>query len=435
MTHVNWPFTPGRNFEIDRAEGVYLYTSAGQAIIDAAGGAIVSNVGHGRQRVADAVAKATLETSYVVPPWITPSRRAVVAALERDWLPPGLTRIHMTSGGSESVESAMKMALQYHAALGDERRTKILSRSISYHGTTLSTTAVSGHPARKKGLTQGLATYPAAPTPYPLRCPLGPHHVEAGDYYVQAMVDVIEREGSDTIAAFLAEPITGSSGGAIVPPDDYWPKVQAVCREYGMLLIFDEVMTGFGRTGTPFGHQHWDVSADILVSGKGLAGGYAPLGGVFTTEAVGAAIDAAGMNVMFHTFGGHPAACAAAAEVLNIMIEEQHLSRVIRMGALLHEQLADAFSDHPHVAEVRGRGLLQAIEIVEDREQLAPYALDANITNRIVGKSLQNGVFFYGGGTGAVRDIVCMGPPFIVEEQHIETMVSVLVGAVDEVTG
>lgn len=162
MTHVNWPFTPGRNIEIDKAEGVYLYTSTGQAIIDAAGGAIVSNVGHGRQRVADAVAKATVETSYVVPPWITPSRRAVVAALERDWLPHGLTRIHMTSGGSESVESAMKMALQYHAALGDERRTKILSRSISYHGTTLATTAVSGHPARKKGLTQGLPSYPAA---------------------------------------------------------------------------------------------------------------------------------------------------------------------------------------------------------------------------------------------------------------------------------
>ena len=327
------------------------------------------------------------------------------------------------------------MALQYHAALGDERRTKILSRSISYHGTTLATTAVSGHPARKKGLTQGLPSYPAAPTPYPLRCPLGPHHVEAGDYYVQAMVDVIEREGPETIAAFLAEPITGSSGGAIVPPDDYWPKVQAVCREYGMLLIFDEVMTGFGRTGTPFGHQHWDVSADILVAGKGLAGGYAPLGGVFATEAVGAALDAAGMNVMFHTFGGHPAACAAAAEVLNIMIEEQHLERVIRMGDLLHEQLVDAFADHPQVAEVRGRGLLQAIEIVEDRDQLVPNALDANITNRVVGKSLQNGVFFYGGGTGAIRDIVCMGPPFIVEEEHIDTMVSVLVRAVDEVTG
>ena len=435
MTHVNWPFTPGRNIEIDKAEGVYLYTSSGQAIIDAAGGAIVTNVGHGRQRVADAVATATLETSYVVPPWLTSSRRAVVEALERDWLPQGLTRIHMTSGGSESVEAAMKMALQYHAAQGDERRTKILARSISYHGTTLSTTAVSGHPARKKGLAHGLATYPTTPTPYPLRCPLGPHHPETGDYYVQAMVEVIEREGPETIAAFLAEPITGSSGGAIVPPDDYWPKVRSVCNEYGMLLIFDEVMTGFGRTGTPFGHQHWDVAADILVSGKGLAGGYAPLGGVFTTEAVGAAIDAAGMSVMFHTFGGHPAACAAAVEVLNIMVEERLLERVTRMGELLRARLIDAFSNHPHVAEVRGRGLLQAIEIVEDREQLAPFAADANITNRIVGKALKNGVFFYGGGTGPVRDIICMGPPFIIEEEHLDTMVSVLADAIDEVTG
>ena len=241
--------------------------------------------------------------------------------------------------------------------------------------------------------------------------------------------------GADTIAAFLAEPITGSSGGAIVPPDDYWPKVRAVCDQYGLLLIFDEVMTGFGRTGTPFGHQHWDVTGDILVAGKGLAGGYAPIGGVFTTEAVGAAIDGAGMDVMFHTFGGHPAACAAAAEVLNIMTEEQLLERVTPSGDLLRQRLIEAFDNHPHVAEVRGRGLLQAIEIVEDRDKLTPYAADAKVTNRIVGESLKNGVFFYGGGTGTVRDIICMGPPFILEERHIDTMVQVLTDAVDEVTG
>jgi adenosylmethionine-8-amino-7-oxononanoate aminotransferase len=434
MTALNWPFLDRNQLSIDRASGVYLYSSAGQQILDAAGGAIVANIGHGRQRVVDRVAEATLNYTYVVPPWVTPSRRALVEALEAHWLPPELRRIHITSGGSEAVESAMKLALQYHAARGESSRSQILSRNISYHGTTVATTAVSGHPARKRGLEHALTHYPSVATPYPLRCPLGSHHPDAGAYYADLVRETIISEGPETIAAFLAEPITGSSGGAIVPPADYWPRVRSICDEFGVLLILDEVMTGFGRTGLPFGYQHWDISPDILVSGKGLAGGYAPLGGVFATEAIGAAIEDAAMNVMFHTFGAHPAACAAAAEVLSILVEENLVERSARMGTLLHERLQDAFADHPHVVEVRGMGLLQAIEVVQDRDTLATFAATDTISNRIVAKGIENGVFFYGGGTGEVRDIVCMGPPFTINESHIDTMVEVLLKSVDAVT-
>ncbi len=432
---LNWPFLAGRNIEIERAEGVHLITRQGQSILDAAGGAIVTNIGHGRERVADKVAEATRNYSYVVPPWITPSRRALITALESHWLPNNLRRIHITSGGSEAVDAAMKMALQYHYAKQAKSRTKIISRDISYHGTTMATIGVSGHPARRRGLEHALGYYPRIPTPYPLRCPLGAHHAEAGAYYAGCLRESIEAEGPETIAAFLAEPITGSSGGAIVPPEDYWPEVRKICDEYGVLLILDEVMTGFGRTGKPFGFQHWDITPDILVAGKGLAGGYAPLGGVFATDTVGKAIQEAEMNVMFNTFGAHPAACAAGAEVLTIMVEENLVERSARMGTLLQKTLIDAFSNHPFVAEVRGRGLLQAIEIVKERDKLTPFERADNITNRIVGNALKKGVFFYGGGTGEVRDIVCMGPPFIIEERHIETMVEVLLNAVNEVTG
>ena len=432
---LNWPFLPGRNIEIERADGMHLITRQGQSIMDAAGGAIVANIGHGRERVANKVAEATRNYSYVVPPWITPSRRALIDSLERDWLPDNLRRIHITSGGSEAVDTAMKMALQYHFANGAESRTKIICRDVSYHGTTLATVGVSGHPARRRGLEHALGYYPRIPTPYPLRCPLGAHHPEAGAYYAGCLRESIEVEGPETIAAFLAEPITGSSGGAIVPPEDYWPEVRAICDEYGVLLILDEVMTGFGRTGTTFGFQHWDITPGILVGGKGLAGGYAPLGGVFTNETIGSTIGDAGMNVMFNTFGAHPAACAAGAEVLDIMVEENLVERSARMGALLHKRLIDTFSNHPFVAEVRGRGLLQAIEIVKERDTLTPYDVEDNVSNRIVGKALDKGVFFYGGGTGEVRDIVCMGPPFIIEEGHIETMVEVLLDSLNEVTG
>jgi adenosylmethionine-8-amino-7-oxononanoate aminotransferase len=434
MTDLNWPFLGGASLEIESASGVHLTTRDGRRILDAAGGAIVVNVGHGRRRVADRIAEAALTCSYVVPPWVTPSRRAMVEALEASWLEPAFTRLHFTSGGSEAVESAMKLALQYHAARGHGSRNQILSRSVSYHGTTVATTGVSGHAARRRGLEHGLARPPTIPTPDALRCPLGANHQDAGAYYAEAVREAIVEAGPENVAAFLAEPITGASGGAIVPPGDYWPRVSEICREFGVLLILDEVMTGFGRTGTNFAYQQWEILPDILIAGKGLAGGYAPLGGVFATEPVGAAIGAAGLQVMFHTFAAHPTACAAAAEVLGILVEEQLVARADRMGTMLRERLLDAFREHPNVSDVRGRGLLQAIEIVSDRATLTPFPMEAQITQRVVTEALERGVFFYAGGTGEIRDIVCLGPPFVIEERHVDEMVSVLRQSVDAVT-
>lgn len=433
MSNVNWPFIPTDMPEISRAEGVFLFDSMGRSILDAAGGAIVTNIGHGRERVVEKVAEATRNTTYVVPPWLTPSRRALVDVLERHWLPPELPHIHMTSGGSESVETAVKLALQYHAARGESDRSVVIARSPSYHGTTLTTAALSGHAARKRGLEAGLASHPVVPTPYPLRCPAEIEHAHMGAWYAQSLEDAIQDAGSGRVAAFLAEPITGSSGGALVPPDDYWPKIRDICDRHGVLLIMDEVMTGFGRTGRKFGYQHWDFTPDILVSGKGLAGGYAPLGGVFASAGIGDALRSAKMNVMFHTFGAHPAACAAAAEVLTIMVEEDLVTRAREMGDKLQARLVARLGQHPHVAEIRGMGLLRAVEIVRDRESLRPYDEADNVSNRVVGEALKDGVFFYGGGTGEFRDIVCMGPPFTIEDVHIEQMADTLTTAIDRV--
>ncbi len=432
---IAWPFVPAdRNVSIASASGCYLTTTTGQRLLDAAGGAIVVNVGHGRQSVVDAVAEATQHCTYVVPPWLTPSREALMRRLQSDWLRDGLNRVHLCSGGSEGNETAMKIALQYHAAKGESQRRKIIGRDLSYHGTTLATTAVGGHEARKRGLSHALTGYLKVPAPYPLRCPLGRHHPEAGQYYLAAFESLIQREGAHTIAAFLSEPITGSSGGAIVPPADYLPGIQALCKKHGILLLMDEVMTGLGRTGANFGYQHWDISPDVVVSGKGLAGGYAPIVGVFAREHIASAIAEAGMNVMFHTFGAHPAACAAADAVLKIIAEEKLVERSRMQGEKLSRMLQQALADHPHVAEIRGKGLLQALEIVSDRDTLETYAEGQNITNRIVAAAMKRGVLFYGGGTGEVRDIICLGPPLIIEDSELETMVGVLADAVEEVT-
>lgn len=428
---TDWPYLPHKGVtNIVKTDGCYLYREDGSRILDACGGAIVTNIGHGRKEVADVVAKSTLNTGFVVPVWLTPEREALVERLRRDWLPPEMPHMHTTCGGSEGNEAAMKIAVQYHAARGNADKTKIIGRDVSYHGTTITSLAVGGHESRKTGLKHALQVHPSAPSPYALRCPSS----DPRSYYVDEFIRVVEHEGADTIAAILAEPITGASGGALVPPDGYWEDIDDFCERHDILIISDEVMTGYGRTGTRFGYQHWNFLPDIMVGGKGLAGGYAPITGVYSTNEVADALASAGFDVMFHTFSAHPAACAAAEKVLQILDEEELIDQVESKGAMLLEQLEGAFSNHPHVAEVRGKGLLQAIEIVKDRESLEPYPVSQHIKSKVVGHAFRNGAAFYAGGNGIVQDVIVIGPPFTISEEEISDAVRRLSEAVDAVT-
>lgn len=432
MTAI-WPFAAFVGMppmRIARAEGAYLYAGDGRRILDAAGGAIAVNIGHGRAEVADAMRDAVMSCSYAVPPWLTPQRERLLERLRRDWLPAGLTRMHLTSGGSEGVETVIKIALQYHAARGLTGKTKIIAQTPSYHGTTLATLAVSGHESRRYGLAHVLPPVPVVPAPYALRCPTP----DVRGHGLDALEQIIDQEGTDTVAGFLAEPIVGASGGALVPPEGYWQAVRQLCDRHDILLLTDEVMTGFGRTGTRFALDRWAVLPDVMVAGKGLGGGYAPIAGVFATEEVGAAIGKAGMNVMFHTFAAHPSACAAADKVLEILDRECLVDQAAATGAVVKARLCEAFEDHPHVAEVRGCGLLLAVELVEDRASLTRYALEQRITTRVLAEGLRQGVSFYPGGTGEVRDVVALGPPFTVGAEEVDLMVDALVAAVNAVT-
>ncbi len=432
----SWPFL-GRSkpIEISHAEGAYLYTKSGDAILDAAGGAIVVNIGHGRKEIAAAIEKASSNTSYVVPTWLTPEREALVEELTTHWLPPHLTRIHMTSGGSESNEAAIKIAVQYHAAKGKPEKNQILARSLSYHGTTITTAGVSGHASRKRGLESILDTYPQIETPYPLRCPLGQHHADAKDYYLDNLRNTIQQIGADNIAALIAEPMNGSSGGAITPPEGYWPAAQQILRDNDILLIMDEVMTGFGRTGVKFGSELYGIEPDLLVAGKGMAGGYAAVSGTYGTEEIARVIGESPFDVMFHTYGALPQSCAAATAVLQTLRREALIDDVQGKGEQLQSRLKEALGQHPHVAEIRGEGLLIGIEIVEERENLERFPAEAGITGKVVSHALGNGVFFYPGGTVEARDIICIGAPFIIGDAEIDKMVTTLSAAIDHATG
>jgi len=426
-TQAIWPFLPAKRLtSLSHAEGSYLYLTDGAKILDAAGGAIVTNIGHGRREVADVIHQAVMNSGYVVPPWLTPERQALVEELTNHWLPPHLDRIHLTCGGSEGNEAAVKIAVQYHASRGHPERHVILARSLSYHGTTISTAGISGHAGRKRGLEGILQDYPRIETPYPLRCPLGPHHPDAADYYIKSLEDTIALVGPENIAALIAEPMNGSSGGAITPPENYWNRAQDILKRHGILLIMDEVMTGFGRTGRKFGSDLYDIQPDLLVAGKGMGGGYAAIAGVYGTSDIAQSIIDGGYDIMFHTFGALPHSCAAATRVLSILREESLVERARTVGTTLLEQLKQKFGQHPHIAEIRGEGLLIGIEIVKDRETLEPFDIGEGITNKIVGAAMGEGVFFYPGGTGEVRDIICIGAPLIIGDAEIDLMLNAL---------
>ena len=215
-----------------------------------------------------------------------------------------------------------------------------------------------------------------------------------------------------------------------MPPDEYWPKLAEICRKHGVLLIADEVMTGFGRTGRRFAVEHWGVEPDVLVGGKGLTGGYAPMGAIFAQEHVVAPIAERGDELMFFTYSAHPASCAVADKVLEIMERERLVERAAEMGEALKRRL-QALATHPNVAEVRGRGLLIGIEFVADRDTLEPFPAEARLTNKIVAAGLSEGVFFYPGGCDPARDVITLGPPFTIGPAEIETIGKALEAALE----
>ena len=431
---IKWPFLPkDAGLTIVKTEGAYLYTPQGKKILDAASGAIVNNIGYGREEVAEAIKEASLNNTYVLPPFLTPEREELLDELRNHWLPSHLTRIHLSSGGSEANESAVKLAIQYQASRGKPEKNIILTRSLSYHGTTLNMSGISGHTARKRGLESYVPTPRTIETPYPLRCPLGSFHPEAKDYYLNNLKEVIKDQGANNISALLMEPINGSSGGAIYPPDGYWEEAQEILKENDILLIADEVMTGFGRTGVDFSSNFYNLRPDILVAGKGMAGGYAAISGTYSTDEIADSILKAGYEVMFHTFAALPQSCAASTTVLKILRRENLCERVNPLGDQLKQKLISELGQHPLVAEIRGQGLLIGVEIVKEKEGLISFDEKEKITNQIVGKGLENGVFFYPGGTGEYRDIICLGPAFIINEEDINLMVSTLRKCLDHI--
>jgi adenosylmethionine-8-amino-7-oxononanoate aminotransferase len=427
--------TPHQPLFIDRAEGPWLYTSDGRRILDAGAGAVVVNIGQGRAELAQVAAEQVERLNYIVPAWSSAARERLTERLS-GWTPAGLNRFFFTSGGSEAVEAALKFAIMYQKARGRPQKHKIISRWFSYHGNTLAALSVGGNLGRRADYEHVLLQWPHIGPPFCYRCPWGRTYPGCDIDCAAALEQEILKQGPDSVAAFIAEPMMGATGGAVPPVSEYWPKLAEICRRHDVLLIADEVMTGFGRTGLRFAVDHWKVNPDVLIGGKGLTGGYMPMGMIAVNEKLVEECEQAGADFMFYTYSAHPLACAIADKVLEIMEREHLVERASVMGARLGAQLKEQLSGHRMVGDIRGTGLFWGIEVVRDRIQKLPYIPQLHVTNRLIAAALQHGLFVYptsGMAGKAGGDGVMVTPPFVIGPPEIDYIVTNLRAALDEV--
>ncbi|HEY7703866.1 MAG TPA: aminotransferase class III-fold pyridoxal phosphate-dependent enzyme [Acidimicrobiia bacterium] len=412
-----------------RAEGVWVEDAEGRRYLDAAGGAIVSAVGHGQQEVAEAIARQLTRLDYVHATAFTSDVLEEYANELARLLPVAEARIYPVSGGSEATETALKLARAYQLALGQSQRTTVLARWGSYHGNSLGALDLSGRGPLRRPYEPWLGRFDHLPAVYEYRCPNPRHPSGCGAWHAGELERRIV-EGGD-VAAFVAEPIGGATIGAALPPDDYWPAVADVCRRHGVLLVVDEVMTGFGRTGRWFASEHYGLRPDILLAGKGAAAGYWPLGICVASGNVAAAVAEAGFVHGF-TFSHHPAGAAAGRQVLRIMKEEGLVEAAAERGGQLLAALRSSVGGHRAVGDVRGLGLLAAVELVSDRESKAPFPRAERVVEQVKGACRESGLLVYtstGCVDGVDGDIVLLGPPLTVSEDEVGMIVERLAGA------
>jgi hypothetical protein len=420
---------------VARGEGVYLYDTEGRRYLDASGGALVVNVGHGVRQVAEALSDQAVLAAYAHPTMFTslPAEAYAEALAEVVALPT--PRFFFLSSGSEAVETAMKLARQAQVERGEGGRYVILSRQQSYHGTTLGALAVAGKPRMRRPFQPMLADVPHIPPAYCYRCPFGLSHPGCDLRCATALEEEIKRVGAENVAAFIAEPVSGATLGAVVPPPGYWPRVREICSRHQVFLIADEVMTGFGRTGRWFALDHWDVVPDLMAMSKGTAGGYAPLS---VTAARGDLVDdiVAGSGDFVHggTFSHHPVTTAAGLATLRYLQQHDLVAAAARKGVRLEEKLRDGLGDLPCVGDIRGIGLMWGVEFVMDRQAKSPFPPERQVAQRVADTAFERGLIVYPSGgcvDGTAGDHLTLGPPFIITEDQMDEMVALLRGAIE----
>jgi len=418
-----------------RAEGSTIWDATGRPYLDAAGGAVVVGIGHGRRSVADAMADQAGRLAYAHGSVFSAEPLEAYALEIGRHLPQDNPAIYPVSGGSEAIETALKLVRAYHIARGEPERWVVFARWGSYHGNTLGALDLSGRKPLRRPYEGWLGRFRHLSAAYPYRAgEPGADALGSADELAAELERAIEAADPGSVAAFVAEPIVGATLGAVVPPDGYWAAMAEVCRRHGVLLVADEVMTGFGRTGRWFGVDHWGIRPDLLVAAKGATSGYWPYGFVSAAGPIADTVLAAGPFVHGFTFSHSVVGAAVAREVLRILETEDLVAASEHKGNQLRTLLAARIGDHPNVGEIRGRGLMVGIELVADRVSRAPFARSARVAEAVVGAARRDGLLVYSGtgnADGVDGDVILLGPPFVVTAAELGQISETLAAAIE----
>ena len=417
-----------------KGEGAILTDVDGKEYIDGLSGLWNVVAGHGRKELAEAAAKQMELLAYCSGYAGSTNQPAIALAERLDRLTyPDITRFFFTSGGGESSETSFKTARYYWRLKGKPEKTKVISRQWGYHGVTLaalSATGISGYWPMFEPRVPG---FMHIPSPYPYRYEVPddePAGTSPGIAAANELEKAILREGADTVAMFLAEPVQGA-GGVIVPQDDYFARIREICDQYDVLLVSDEVITGFGRTGTMFGLEHWNVQPDMILFAKAITSGYFPLGGIGVNERIAETLDS-GEMVWMHafTYSAHPVGCAVALRTLDIIEDEDFPAQAAEKGAALLNGLTSALSDHPHVGDVRGLGLMCGVELVQDKSTKAEFPAEEKVGIRVHQAAQKRGLFSRLRG-----DVYCIAPPVVTPTATLDRIVEILAESIEDVLG
>jgi adenosylmethionine-8-amino-7-oxononanoate aminotransferase len=413
----------------DRGEGIYIYDTEGKQYMDGSGGAAVVGIGHGVEEITEAMIRQAKRLSFSHGSQFSSQAAIDLASKLVQLSPKGLTRVYFLSGGSEAVETAVKMARQYQVERGKPEKYKVISRWTSYHGNTLGALALSGHTGRRKYYLPLIQHTPHIVPAYCYRCPFA---LDPGSCSLECALDLekmILYEGPDSVSAFIAEPIVGATAGALVPKDGYFQKIREICDRYDILLIVDEVMTGMGRTGKNFGIDHWKVIPDMIVVGKGLSSGYTPIFVVIVKNEIHRTLQGGlGVFVHGHTYNQNPLSCAIASAVVDYLLKNDLISRCEKIGETFIRSL-QSLKHYDFVGDVRGKGLFVGIEFVKNKKTKEPFDPKLRLNVLIGNRAFEKGLITYPGGGGAdgIRgDHLLLAPPFIITEEEIDKMVSIL---------
>jgi len=420
--------TGGRKPVLDQARGIYMWDQDGRRYLDGSSGAMVCNLGHGNAHVLSAMRRQMERATFGYRTQFETEASEGLATKLAGLCPDGLNRVFFVSGGSEAVETAMKLARQYALALGQTERWKVISRMPSYHGCTLGALAVTGYDPLTTPFSPMTREMPKVPAPRAYLDGLDPDDAATGQHYANQLDATISREGPGSVLAFMLEPIGGASTGALVPPKGYMEAVQAVCRTHGVLMIMDEVMTGAARTGRFLGGDHWGVKPDIIAMSKGLGAGYAPLGAVIARDKLVEPVAKSGGFAHGFTSAGNPLSCAAGLAVLDEIERLDLAGNAARMGALLQQRLVGLMDRHPLIGDVRGLGLLQAFEFMSDRTSKAPLPAGLRAFERFVEIAYDLGLIVYSRRTrqGIEGDHILIAPPLIITEPQLDEIEAML---------